>query len=398
MYKRKTYQDQLARFAGAPIVKVVTGMRRVGKSTMLKLYREGLLAEGSAADHIIWVDMELQECWNIRDPADLLSFVKSRRVSDAGKHHLFIDEVQEIPGWEKAVAALLNEGWADIHISGSNARLLSSELATLLTGRYVEIPINPLSYAEYIQFRKAAPDEGVFHEYLVRGGMPGLHHMERDDETVRQYLSSLVDSIVLKDVIGRYNLRDSDLVKRLLRFLADNSGKIFSAKRVVDFLKNERRSIGVETIYSYVDHLVSSYLVQRIPRYDLKGKKLLSVSEKCYFGDLGMKHALVGYRPSDINTALEWIVCLELRKRGYEVRVGKAGEAEVDFIAEKSGERKYFQVCYLLSDEDVVRREFGALERIDDNHPKYVLSMDRIAGGGVGGIHREYLPDFLLKE
>ena len=401
MYERKFYQEQVTRFAGTPLIKVLTGMRRVGKSTVMRLFRDDLIKSGVTPERIIFIDMELLEFAAIRTETDLHTFVTDRRPKKkkgAEPQYLFIDEVQEIEGWERAVNSLLNEGGIDIYLTGSNANLLSSELASLLTGRYIEIPVYPLSLHEYALFRGAEPDEKLFDEFLRRGGMPGIHHMEQDDETIRQYLGSLIDSIILKDIVGRYGVRDIDLLRRIIRFLADNSGNVFSAKRIADFMKNERRTAGVETVYNYISYIVSAFLAHRASRYDLKGKRFLEVSEKYYFGDLGLKHALIGYRQSDINTALETAVYFELKKRGYAVSVGKFGETEIDFIAERSGKKIYVQVCYLLADETVSRREFGPLEAVQDNYPKYVLSMDRIGGGDRNGIRRVYLPEFLLAE
>ena len=397
MFERKIYQARLARFAGTPVIKVLTGMRRVGKSTVMRLFRDQLTAGGVTGEQIVFIDMELMEFAFIRDAADLHAYVTARRLAGTANkpQYLFIDEVQEINGWEKAVNSILNEGGFDIYLTGSNANLLSSELATLLTGRYVEIPVYPLSFREYARFRNADPDDTLFGEYLRRGGMPGIHRMEQDDETIRQYLVSLTDSIILKDIVGRYAVRDIDLLRRIIRFTADNSGNVYSARRVAEFMKNERRTAGVETVYNFLSYMTSSYLVHQAPRYDLKGKRLLEVGEKYYFGDLGLKNALVGYRQSDINTALETVVCFHLKRTGHEVSIGKVGNAEIDFIAERSGRRIYIQVCYLVADESVATREFGPLEAVDDNYPKYVLSMDRIMGGDRNGVSRVYLPDFL---
>jgi predicted AAA+ superfamily ATPase len=400
MYERKLYQDQLARFAGTPVIKVLTGMRRVGKSTVMRMFREQLAAGGASPEQLVFVDMELLEFASIKNAADLHAFVTEKRQkgkSSRKPQYLFIDEVQEIEDWEKAINSILNEGGFDIYLTGSNANLLSGELATLLTGRYVEIPVYPLSFGEYAFFRNALPDEGLFDEYMRRGGMPGIHHMDQDDETIRQYLGSLADSIILKDIVGRYAVRDVDLLRRIIRFIADNSGNVFSAKRIADFMRNERRTVGVETVYNYLSYMMTAFLAYQVPRYDMKGKRFLEVGEKYYFSDLGLKNALIGYRQSDINAALETVVYFELKRRGFTVSVGKVGNAEIDFIAERSGQKMYVQVCYLLADQSVEEREFGALESVSDNYPKYVLSMDRIMGSDRNGIKRVYLPDFLME-
>lgn len=399
MYERKIYQKQLSRFKGVPLVKVLTGIRRVGKSTVMRMFRENLIREGTDAGDVLFIDMERMEFADIRTGENLYDFVRTRLPGEqvrGSRKFLFIDEIQIVTAWERAIQSLLNEGDFDIYITGSNANLLSSELATLLTGRYVEIPVYPLSFGEYSQFRGAEPDEILFGEFLRLGGMPGIHHMELDEDVVRQYLGSLVDSIILKDVVGRYSVRDVDLLRRLVGFLADNSGNLFSAKRIADFMKNERRSVGVETVYNYISYLVAGFLTYRVPRFDIKGKRFLEVHEKYYFADMGLKNALIGYRQSDINTALELVVFFELKRRGYTVSVGRLNDAEIDFIAECGGVRIYVQVCYMISDESVSRREFSPLEAVADNYPKFVLSMDRLRGSDHNGIQRLYLPDFLL--
>ncbi len=403
MYTRKGYQDQLMRFARTPFIKVLTGLRRVGKSTILRLFQADLMAQGVAPERFVSIDMERFEFAGLRTETDLHEYVLARLPAHPSGEwsYLFIDEVQEIAQWEKAVNAFLNQGGIDIVITGSNSHLLSSELATLLTGRYVEIPVYPLTFSEFVGFGRQSgndtPTDELFAQYLRQGGMPGLFHVDADEDLHRQVLGSLVDSVLLKDIAARYQVRDIDLLRRILLFLADNSGQTFSARRVADFLKNERRSAGIETIYNYVSYILSAFLAFRVPRYDLKGKRFLEVSEKYFFADLGLRQALVGYRPADIAPALELAVFLELKRRGYAVSVGKLQDTEVDFIAEFGGKRIYLQVCYLLSDESVVRREFGPLEAIRDNYPKLVLSMDRLAGGDQNGISWQYLPDFLLQ-
>lgn len=401
MYERKYYLDALERLSGTPLIKVITGMRRVGKSTIMRLYMDRLVRQGTRTEQIIHLDFERIEFSGLRSAGELHRYISARRFPGRAtddRQFLFIDEVQEVVEWERAINSLLNEGGLDIWLTGSNAGLLSSELATLLTGRYVEIPVFPLSFAEYAVFRQAPPEELLFKEFMERGGMPGIHQLLPEGDTVRQYLVSLLDSILLRDVVGRYAIRDVDLLYRAVRFLAGNSGQVFSAKRIADFMKREQRHLGVETVYNYVNHLVSAFLVHRASRYDLKGKRFLEVNEKYYFGDLGLKHALVGYRPGDIATALEAVVYFELRKRGYSVSIGKIDQTEVDFIAEKGGRKLYLQVCYLLTDETVENREFGPLEAIRDNYEKTVLSMDRLGGSDRNGIRRQYLPEFLLQE
>jgi predicted AAA+ superfamily ATPase len=398
MILRESYLRQIERVAGSPVVKVLTGMRRSGKSTILRMYKEKLEAAGMPPENIVYIDMERLDFSAISDAKDLQKYVIQKTEFSGHANHkiaLFVDEIQEIENWERAIASLLNKQIYDIFITGSNANLLSSELATKLTGRYVEIPVLPLTYAEYALFRATDPSDALFLEFIRRGGMPGIHHMEQDDETIRQYLESLVDSIVLKDIVKRYQVRDVDLLKRILIFLSSNSGKIFSARSVVDYLKKEKRSVGIETIYNYASYIVSAFLAHKATRYDVKGKRHLEVLEKYYFADLGIQNALCGAQ-IDLGAALETVVYFELKKRGYKVDIGKVGEAEVDFIAQQGSKKIYIQVCYLLADDRIIKREFSPLVAIADNHPKYVLSLDKLGKENFEGIVRLNLTDFLL--
>jgi predicted AAA+ superfamily ATPase len=403
MEQRLSYLANMEKFKNAPVIKVLTGMRRAGKSTLLKLFCAKIMENGVLPEDIIFIDMENFDFSHIKTAKDLNNYVKEKlrekqkSTSDAqaGKCFLFIDEVQDVGEWERAVASFLNSGQFDIYITGSNANLLSSELATKLTGRYVEIPVYPLTYGEFVQFRGAVASEELFREFLQWGGMPGIHHIERDENVVQQYLGAVLDSVFLKDVVQRFQIRDVDLLRRVFRFVVANTGKTFSANSVVNYLKKEKRTVSAETIYNYIAHLQSAFLVYKVPRYDVKGKRHLEVSEKLYCADLGILRAFCGSL-NDIGAALECVVYFELKKRGYEVSVGKIGDAEIDFIAERAGKRMYIQVCYLLASEDVTKREFASLIAVPDHFPKVVLSMDKIWGTHPSGVERLYLPDFLL--
>ncbi len=393
---RAYFEGRILPFVDKPLVKVVTGIRRAGKSSVLRLVANSILAGGVKPQRILFINMESMVNDAFRDPAELHRFVRARKEKANDRLFLFIDEIQEIPGWERAVNSFLADGDADIFISGSNSKLLSGELASLLSGRYVEFPVFTLSFAEYRDFRKSDADAPtLFSEYLRFGGFPGIHRMELEEDTIQQYLSALVDSVLLKDVVMRYGVRDVALLRALLLFLADNSGNVFSARSVATFLKKERRSLGVETIYNYLEYLESAFVVHRVPRWDIKGKRLLETHEKYYLADIGLRHAFLGYRDRDIGGYLENIVFLELRKRNFEVRIGKLGDYEVDFVASRGAERLYIQVAYLLGDEATREREFRPLRAVRDNHPKYVLSLDRLPPGNEDGIQRLYLPDFL---
>jgi len=393
---RPWYEERVRPFIGKPLVKVITGIRRSGKSSILRLIADFLLATGTDPARIVFINMELMAQDLFRDIGELHRFVGSRRKEAGSPLSLFIDEIQEIPNWERAVNSFLADGDADLYVSGSNSKLLSGELASLLSGRYVELPIQPLTFGEYRSFRSPpGADVDLFPEFLRFGGFPGLHRVAYEEEAIFQYLSALTDSVLLKDVVMRNAVRDVGLLRSLLLFLAGNIGNVFSARSVADFLKKERRSLGVETIYNYLDYLESAFVVHRVRRYDLRGKRLLETHEKCYLADIGLRHALLGYRDSDIGALLENIVLVELLKRGWEVSVGKLDDWEVDFVAARGADRLFLQVAYLLADEATREREFRPLRTLRDNHPKYVLSMDRLPPSNDEGIRRIYLPDFL---
>lgn len=309
---------------------------------------------------------------------------------------MLIDEVQEISDWEKIVSSLLMEKAADIYITGSNSKLLSGELASLVAGRYAEFHIYPLGYSEFCIFRnsKGNPDN-YFQEFITMGGFPGIHQLEFHSDIIYQYLNAIKDSVVLKDIVLRNKIRDIQLLEKIILFLADNIGNIFSARSIADYFKNERRIMGIETVYNYIKYLESAFIIYKASRYDLKGKKLLETNEKYYMADLGLRHALLGYREKDINSFLENIVYLEMRKRGFHIMIGKWDNLEVDFVCEKGNERVYIQVCYLLANDSIRERELKPFYKIKDNYPKFILSMDRIPEGNTDGIRRVYLPRFL---
>lgn len=398
MYKRQNYIQKIEPFIDKPLIKVITGMRRVGKSTILQLLIANLHEKGVSEEQILSINMESFSNRQYVDANILYDFVKTHKNHCSGRLYLFIDEVQEISAWEKLVNSFLADDDADIFITGSNSRLLSGELASLLAGRYVEFVIYPLSFSEFIEFRGGTGEdrEKRFQEYLEFGGLPGIHSLEYETNVIYQYLNSIRDSVMLKDIVMRNKIRDVALLEKIIQFIADNIGNIFSAHSIADYFKKEKRSVSVETIYNYIGYLETAFLIQKAPRYDLKGKKILETNEKYYINDLGLRHALIGFRSSDINDFLENIIYFELKTRGYKVMVGKMGEFEVDFICEKQGEKLYIQVCYLMPDESVRKRELRPLLKIKDNHPKYVLSMDRLPQDNYEGIIRMYIPDFLL--
>jgi len=380
MIQRKSYLDRIAPFIGKPVIKVITGIRRCGKSTFLKLIVNSLLENGVSRRNVLLINKDSLEFDFLVDYKDLVNYVRQKFKSVKGTKYLFLDEVQEIAGWEKAVTGFLADELADVFITGSNSRMLSSELATLISGRYILFTMYPLTFSEFLTFRKAGPivdydqEFGVFMKY---GGFPGIHHMEYDDEVVEQYISSLYNTILLKDVVARNAIRDISLLEKITHFTAGNCGNITSSKNIADFLKSQGIKGSVDTVQSYLGMLNAAYLFMKVNRFDIKGKRILEIHEKYYAGDIGLKNVILGFRKNDIAGHLENIVFLELLSRGYKVQIGKLNGLEIDFIASKSDEQIYVQVAYLLHDEKTIAREFGALEKIRDNYPKMVLSMDK---------------------
>lgn len=396
MYKRQKYIDRIVPFINKPVIKVITGMRRTGKSTIMQLIINHLVESGVNKELIIFINMESLDNSHLTNISELHKFVSQHKKKTGEKLYLFIDEVQEIQYWEKAVNSFFADGDADIFITGSNSKLLSSELATLLVGRYVEFYVYPLVFSEFSQFRnKEIESTALFNEFLKFGGMPGIHHLDFNEPEIYQYLSSVIDSVLLKDVVKRNNIRDVALLEKIMQFIFDNIGNIFSGRKIADYFKNERRALSHETVYNYLKYLESAFIINRVPRFDLKGKKILETNEKYYLTDIGLGHALLGYREKDINAYLENIIFIELLYRGYDVKIGKLYDYEVDFIAQKSDERIYIQICYILSDEKVRNREMRPFHKISDNHPKYLLTMDSIPESSEDGILRRYIPNWL---
>jgi len=382
-----------------PVIKVITGMRRVGKSYLLKLIIETLGAQKSnGPDQILYINKESLDYDFIKDYKDLHNYVKASFKSVEGSKYLLVDEIQEIHNWEKAVSSLFSEGDIDIFLTGSNAHLLSSEIATLISGRFVEFPVYALSFEEFLLFRgKNKKDMHTeFPIYLKFGGLPAIHHFDFDEEVVYQYIGSLYNTILLKDVIKRNNVRNVHLLENITRYVFDNVGNIFSAKKISDYVKSQKMKVGTETIQNYISYILSTFALHKVARYDIKGKRILEIHEKYYLGDIGMRHALLGYKAADISGVLENIVYLELKRRGYQIYIGKFGNREIDFIAEKENRKMYIQVTYMLSSPETIEREFSALRSIKDNYPKYVISMDTVFGNDFEGIRRINLIEFLL--
>ena len=402
MILRKFYLDKLKLYTRKPVIKVISGMRRCGKSVLLNQFREYLMSEDIPPGHILMINKESLEFDFIRNYNDLYKYIKQKFTGIKEVKYLLIDEVQEIDQWEKAINSLFSDGDFDITITGSNARMLSTELSTLIAGRYIEIPLYPLSFIEFRKFRIVNhPDESIkesFNLYMRYGGLPGIHSMPLNDEAVFPYLNAIFNTALLKDVVSRHKIREVELLERITRFIFSNCGSITSAKSISDFLKSQRTPVSVETVQNYLFFLVQAYIIHRVRRYDIQGKRELEYSEKFYPADAGLRFGLTGFTDSGISGILENLVYIKLIQDGYSVTTGQMGSLEVDFIAEKQEERIYIQVAYLLDHEKTVEREFGNLLKIPDNFPKMVISMDEYWDKGRQGVTRTNLIDFLSRE
>jgi uncharacterized protein len=398
MIERTAYIERILPYMNTPVIKVISGIRRSGKSVIMGQIAERLKNSGVKEKNILYFNMESLENEKLRIYGELYKEVNARFKGVKGQRYLFIDEIQEIPSWEKAIASFLADKTADIVITGSNAHLLSSELSTLITGRYVVIPVYPLTFSEHLTFRKKEKNSRneEFQRYLAYGGLPGIHHFNDNDDVIIEYLSSVINSILLRDVVMRNAVREPSLLEKICRYVFDNCGNITTAKGIADYAKSQRMKITVDTVINYLSFLESSYLISRVPRYDIKGKKHLEVYDKYYMGDAGLRRGFIGYRDNDISALLENILYNELLVRGYRPRIGKIGEYEIDFIAEKGEEKIYIQCAYLLSTKQTIEREYRSLEMVKDSFPKYVVSLDPVMQGIRNGIHHYRLPEFLL--
>lgn len=400
MISRELYLKKIRPFIGTDVIKVITGMRRSGKSVLLELI-QAELRERNPAVRIFSVNLDDDENKHFLVKGVLYEHVNGL-LKDAGDEmvYLFFDEIHDVEEWETAVNSLRIRKNADIYITGSNSKLLSGELATYLTGRYVEIKITPFSFAEFIEAVKPIfPEEDtsqLFNRYLVMGGIPFLPKVRYDNEASRAYLHDLYAAILLKDVVRRKQIRDVDLLDRIVRFVMTECGHTFSARRIVNFLKGELRETSVETVLNYLTACEEAFLIARVPRQDLIGKRILAVDEKFYVTDTGLRNTVVrGNLRRDVDQLLENIVYFEFLRRGYDVTIGRIREKEVDFVCDRGGERVYVQVAFALGSADTREREYGALEQIRTNDAKMLLTMDRLDMSD-GTIRHFYIPDFLL--
>lgn len=400
MIKRELYFDKIQAFIDKPFVKVLTGVRRCGKSSILKLLKDKLLSRGIAQEQIISINFESFAYSEIATAKDLYEYVKQKITVPSDKYYLLLDEIQEVSEWEKAVNSFLVDFNTDIYITGSNSKLLSSELATYLAGRYVEIPVFTLSFQEYLLFRKTYfPDEKAdFSHYLRTGGFPVTHTADYETDTIYKIVYDIYSSVILRDTIQRHNIREVELLERVVKYIFDNIGNSFSAKNVSDYFKSQQRNINLNTVYNYLSALESAFIVYRVPRYDVKGKEILKTQEKYYISDVALLYAVMGYRDTMIGAILENIVFLELKRREYNVYVGKSRNNEIDFIAENRQGKIYVQVAYKLEAETTIKREFDTLLSINDQYPKYVVTMDEFWKENVGGVQHCHIIDFLQKK
>jgi len=393
--------ERLFKYKDKPLIKVITGIRRCGKSVILKLLQAELVRQGVAEERIIYLDFESFQWSALKRAGSFYEYI-SNRISRENRCYLLFDEIQEVAGWERAINSFSVDFNVDIYITGSNSHILSSELATFLSGRYVELNLFTLSFSEHLLFRESLTGKsiedlhGAFTEYLRTGGFPVLHMASCDQETAMKIVYDIYSSVILRDVVQRYKIRDVELLERVVRFVFDNVGNKFSAGNVVDYFKSQYRKIDINTVYNYLNALEGAFIVHRIPRYDIKGKEILKTNEKYFVGDHGLVYAVMGYRDRFISGILENIVMSELLRRGYRVFTGKSNEREIDFIAEKNERKVYVQVAYKISEPATFEREFSVLLEIRDHHPKYVVTMDEVWRDNVDGVKHLHIADFLL--
>ena len=402
MLKRDEYIKQIVPFIDKDVIKVLTGIRRSGKSVMLKLLMEELKNRGINENQFIYINFENLKYRNLKNYERLYDFILNKVDDKYKSYYIFLDEIQEVEEWERCVNSLrVDEDFNfDIYITGSNAKLLSGELSTYLAGRYIEFVVYPFSFKEFFEIMKEKNKEidlkEAFQDYVKFGGMPFLHNLDYNFEASMQYLQDLYASIILKDITQRNNIRDTDLLERIINYVVMNIGNTFSATSISKFFKSENRKVATETILNYIKACEEAFLVYRVARNDLLGKKILNVNEKYYIADHGIREAIMENNQKNINQVLENIVYFEMLRRGYNVKIGKVDNLEVDFVCKKNDETIYIQVSYLLASEDTKEREFSVLENIKDNYPKYVLSMDEFDMSR-NGIKHINLIEFLVK-
>lgn len=397
MIERPHYLNLLKNYRDVPLVKILAGIRRCGKSTILDMLKDDLIGSGVPKDHVIHLRYTSEELDDGMTDRQMYRDIKAQ-MTDGQRYYLLLDEVQEVNGWEKAVNSLLEDANTDIYVTGSNSKLMSSEISTYLTGRYLSIPVFTLSFAEYLEFKRNSgrTQRELLNEYIRMGGFPIVAIGSFDERSSYQIVEGIYHSVITSDITRRHNVTNFDLFNRVVKYVVENVGKTFSANAIVKFLKGEGRSLSVEAVYNYLEWLEKAFVIYRCQRYDMQGRTVLKTQEKFYLADASLKYCIMGFNPKSVAAMLENIVYFELRRKGYEVYIGKNAEREIDFVAVRQDERIYVQVCRNLPEES--DREVANLLEIRDHYPKYVVTMDELAAGNVNGVKIVHLADFLLRD
>ena len=397
MIVRTHYLNTLKNYRDVPLVKILAGIRRSGKSTILDMLKDDLIGSGISADHVIYMRYTSEELDdNITDKQ--MYFEIKDKMTDSRRYYLLLDEVQEVDGWEKAVNSLIEDCNTDIYVTGSNSKLMSGVISTYLTGRYISIPVFTLSFAEYLDFKKESgrtPKE-LLNEYIRMGGFPIVALGDFDERSSYQIVEGIYNSVITGDITKRHNITNFDIFNRVVKYVVENVGKTFSANAIVKFMKSEGRSLSVESVYNYLEWLEKAFVIYRCQRYDMQGKTVLKTQEKFYLADASLKYCIMGFNPKSVAAMLENIVYFELKRKGYDVYIGKNAAKEIDFIATRRDERIYVQVCRNLPEES--DREIANLLEIKDHYPKYVVTLDELATGNINGVKIVHLADFLSSE
>jgi predicted AAA+ superfamily ATPase len=400
MIFRKTYVEKIMPYVDTPFVKVLSGVRRSGKSTILKMVMEELKKRAVAPEQILHYSFESMQYEDLKTAKQLYNDVKARIITGK-KTYLFLDEIQEVTSWEKAVNSFMVDFDVDIYVTGSNSRMLSSEITTHLTGRYISFRVFPLSFAEYLQFRHTSHEvtqnvKEEFARYIRYGGFPAIHLQGYTQDEAYSIVKDIYNSTIFTDIVKRNQIRKVDQLERIVKFAFDNVGRTFSAASIAKYLKSEQRKIDNETVYDYLNKLEKAFILHRCSRYDIQGKELLKTQEKFYLADTAFRYSVLGYTPDSVAAMLENAVYLELLRRDYDVCIGKIGDAEIDFVATKQEDKIYIQIAERIERKETEEREYGRLLGIPDNYPKYVLRTDAFAGGNYKGIKTIHVADFLL--
>lgn len=401
MIDRPMYVEKIMAYTDTPFVKIITGIRRSGKSTILKLIMKKLQEERNVpAAQIVSYRFDSME-YEGMTAKQMYDELKSN-LCPSGRTYLFLDEMQEIPGWERVVNSLASDFDVDLYVTGSNSRMMSSEISTYLTGRYVSFRVYTLSFQEYLTFKSQYTSVGDYHtelaEYIRLGGFPAVHLQQYSQDEIYTIVRDIYHSTIYSDIVKRNQIRKVDQLERVVKYIFNNVGNTFSAKSVSDYLKAEHRALDNETVYGYLEKLEKAYLLHRCSRYDLQGKEYLKTQEKFYLADTALRYSVLGYNDDTVASSLENVVYLELCRRGYTVAIGKNGENEIDFIATRQNEKLYIQVTQRIDSEKTEKREYERLLEIQDNYPKYVLRTDAFAGGNYEGVKTMHVADFLLSD